>query len=158
MPNTYTQLYIHIVFAVKHREALIIEAIRERIEKYITGIVNGKKQKLYAIYIMPNHLHLLVSINPDTAISDLVRTIKSESTKYINDNKLTKSKFYWQEGFGAFSYSKSQTKNVIEYILNQPEHHRTKSFKEEYVDFLQKFEIEYDDKYLFDWIDSDFKS
>ncbi len=153
MPNTYTQLYVHVVFAVKHREALIVEAIRERIEKYITGIINGKKQKLYAIYIMPNHLHLLASINPDTAISDLVKTVKSESTKYINDNNLTKSKFYWQEGFGAFSYSKSQTKNVIEYILNQPEHHRTKSFKEEYIEFLQKFEIEYDEKYLFDWID-----
>lgn len=153
MPNTYTQLYIHIVFAVKHREALINEPIREHVEKYITGIVNGKKQKLYAIYIMPNHLHLLVSINPDTSISDFVRIIKSESTKYINDNNLTPSKFYWQEGFGAFSYSKSQTKNVIEYILNQPEHHRTKSFKEEYIDFLQKFEIEYNDQYLFDWID-----
>ena len=153
MPNTYTQLYIHIVFAVKHREALIIEAIRERIEKYITGIINGKKQKLYAIYIMPNHLHLLVSINPDTAISDLVRIIKSESTKFINDNNLTQSKFYWQEGFGAFSYSKSQIRNVIDYILNQPEHHRTKRFKEEYIDFLNKFEIEYNDKYLFDWID-----
>ena len=151
MPNTYTQLYVQIVFAEKGRENVISETIRG-IEKYITGIVQNKKHKLFAIYCMPDHLHLFLGMKPDMAVSDLVRIIKSESTKFINDNKLVSGKFAWQEGFGAFSYSESQIDTVVNYVLHQPEHHKQKSFKEEYVTFLKRFNIEYNKKYLFDWI------
>ena len=152
MPNTYSQLYIQIVFAVKGRQAFIKENFREELQKYISGIIAQKKQKLYAIYCMPDHTHILVSMKPDIAISDLVRDIKSNSSSFIDDKKFVKN-FSWQTGFGAFSYSKSQSKNVVDYILNQPEHHKKKTFKEEYTDFLQKFEIEYDEKYLFEFYD-----
>ena len=152
MPNTYSQLYIQIVFAVKGRQAFIKENFREELQKYISGIIAQKKQKLYAIYCMSDHTHILVSMKPDIAISDLVRDIKSNSSSFIDDKKFVKN-FSWQTGFGAFSYSKSQSKNVVDYILNQPEHHKKKTFKEEYIDFLQKFEIEYDEKYLFEFYD-----
>ena len=152
MPNTYSQIYIQIVFAVKGRQAFIKENFREELQKYISGIIAQKKQKLYAIYCMPDHTHILVSMKPDIAISDLVRDIKSNSSSFIDDKKFVKN-FSWQTGFGAFSYSKSQSKNVVDYILNQPEHHKKKTFKEEYIDFLQKFEIDYDEKYLFEFYD-----
>ena len=152
MPNTYSQLYIQIVFAVKGRQAFIKENFREELQKYISGIIAQKKQKLYAIYCMPDHTHILVSIKPDIAISDLVRDIKANSSSFIKEKEFVKD-FSWQSGFGAFSYSKSQSKNVVDYILNQPEHHKKKTFKEEYIDFLQKFEIEYDEKYLFEFYD-----
>ena len=153
MANTYTKLYIHIVFAVKGRANLISEKISDRVEKYISGIVNGKKQKLYAIYCMPDHLHLFLSLKPDIALSELVKLIKQETNHFITEQKLITGKFAWQEGFGAFSYAESQIDVVVKYILNQPEHHRKKTFKEEYVDFLKKFNVEYDEKYLFDWIE-----
>ena len=152
MPNTYSQLYIQIVFAVKGRNAFIKENFREELQKYISGIISEQKQKLYAIYCMPDHTHILVSIKPDIAISDLVRDIKSNSSTFIKDKNFVKD-FSWQNGFGAFSYSKSQSKNVVDYILNQPEHHKKKSFKQEYLEFLEKFEIEYDEKYLFEFYD-----
>ena len=152
MPNTYSQIYIQIVFAVKGRQAFIKENFREELQKYISGIIAQKKQKLYAIYCMPDHTHILVSIKPDIAISDLVRDIKANSSSFIKEKEFVKD-FSWQSGFGAFSYSKSQSKNVVDYILNQPEHHKKKTFKEEYIDFLQKFEIEYDEKYLFEFYD-----
>ena len=153
MPNTYSQIYIQIVFAVKGRQNLIKPKNREELQKYIGGIVQNRNQKLLAIYAMPDHIHILVGISPAIAISDFVRDIKSGSSKFINDNNWTVGKFHWQEGYGAFSYSKSQIDNVIQYILNQEEHHKRKSFREEYIDFLQKFEIEYDEKYLFNWIE-----
>jgi len=153
MANTYSQIYIQIVFAVKSRQNLIHESIRIELEKYITGIVTNKDQKLIAIYCNPDHTHILVGLKPTISISDLVRDIKANSSKFITDNNLVNGKFNWQDGFGAFSYSKSQLDNVVKYILNQAEHHKTKTFKEEYIDFLQKFEIEYDEKYLFEWID-----
>jgi putative transposase len=153
MPNTYTQLYIQIVFAVKGRQNLISEQTRERIEKYITGLVQNKGQKLYAIYCMPDHLHLFISMKPDMAISDLVRVAKSESTKFINDNNLIAGKFSWQEGFGAFSYAQSQVDTVVKYVLNQPEHHQQSTFKEEYLLLLKRFNVEYDERYLFTWIE-----
>ncbi len=152
MPNTYSQIYIQIVFAVKHRESLIHESIREQVEKYITGIITNKNQKLIAIYCNPDHTHILVGLKPSISISDLVRDIKVGSSNYIRDNKLVRGKFNWQDGFGAFSYSRSNLDNVVKYILNQAEHHKQKTFKEEYIDFLEKFEIEYDNKYLFEWI------
>jgi putative transposase len=152
MPNTYTQLYIQIVFAVKGRENLISKGNREELHKYITGIVQNRDQKLLSIFCMPDHVHLLISIKPTISISDLVRDIKAGSSKFINDSKWIQGKFNWQEGFGAFSYSKSQIDNVVKYILNQEEHHKKINFKDEYIDFLKKFEIEYNEKYLFEWI------
>ena len=152
MPNTYSQLYVQIVFAVNGRQAFIKENFREELQKYISGIIAEKKQKLYAIYCMPDHTHILVSMKPDIAISDLVRDIKSNSSSFIKEKEFVRD-FSWQTGFGAFSYSKSQSLNVVDYILNQSLHHKKKTFKEEYVEFLQKFEIEYDEKYLFDFYD-----
>lgn len=153
MANTYSQIYIQIVFAVKGRENLIKETFRDELEKYICGIVNGKNQKVLAVYCVPDHTHLLLSIKPNISISDLVRDIKVNSSGLINDRKFLRSKFHWQEGFGAFSYSKSHLDNVIKYIISQPEHHQKKTFKVEYLEFLKKFEVEYDERYLFEWID-----
>lgn len=154
MPNTYSQIYIQIVFAVKGRQNLIGKDNREELHKYITGIVQSREQKMLAIFAMPDHVHIFVGMKPNLSISDLVRDIKASSSKYINDNKWIQGKFNWQEGFGAFSYAKSQQDVVVKYILNQEEHHKTKSFKEEYLEFLEKFEIDYVEKYLFEWIES----
>ena len=153
MANTYTQIYIQIVFTVKGRQNLIPKQYREELHKYITGIITKRNQKLLAIFAMPDHLHLLVGLKPNISISDLVRDIKAGSSKFISDNNWITDKFSWQEGFGAFSYSKSQIDNVVKYILNQEEHHKTKTFKDEYLGFLEKFEIEYNEKYLFEWIE-----
>lgn len=153
MANTYTQIYIQIVFAVKGRQNLISADNREELHKFITGIVSNRGQKLFAVFAMPDHVHILVSIGPTILISDLVRDIKAGSSKFINDKKWTEEKFNWQEGYGAFSYSKSSVDSVVKYILNQEEHHKNKTFKNEYLDFLEKFEIEYNPKYLFDWIE-----
>lgn len=153
MANTYTQIYIQIVFAVKGRQNLIPKQHREELHKFITGIVSNRGQRLFAVLAMPDHVHLLVSLSPTILISDLVRDIKAGSSKFINDNRLIVGKFNLQEGYGAFSYSKGQVDNVVKYILNQEEHHRKKTFKEEYLDFLRKFDIKYDDKYLFEWIE-----
>ena len=150
MPNTYSQLYIQIVFAVKGRQNFIKESFRVELQKYISGIIAEKKQKLYAIYCMPDHTHILVSIKPDIAISNLVGTIKSNSSSFIKEKNFEKN-FSWQEGFGAFSYSKSQSIDVVNYILNQPTHHKKRTFKDEYLDLLNKFGIEYDEKYLFEF-------
>ena len=148
MANTYSQIYIQIVFAVKGRQNLIQKQNREELQKFITGIITNRKQKMLAIFAMPDHIHILVGLQPNIAISDLVRDIKAGSSKFISDQKWLANKFSWQEGFGAFSYSKSQIDNVVKYILNQEEHHKKKSFKDEYLEFLKKFEIEYKEKYL----------
>lgn len=153
MANTYSKVYIQVVFAVKGRQNLIRAEIREDLQKYITGIITNRDQKLLSIFCMPDHTHLLIGLKPSISISDLVRDIKAGSSKFINDKKLIKGKFSWQEGFGVFSYSGSQIDTVIKYIQNQEKHHNKKSFKEEYLEFLKKFEIEYDEKYLFEWID-----
>jgi putative transposase len=153
MSNTYSQIYIQIVFAVKGRQNFIKESFREEIQKYMSGIINNKKQKLYAIYCMPDHVHLLVSIKPDIAISDLVRDIKANTTSFIKEKRFVNEAFSWQEGFGAFSYSKSQTEKVVNYILNQPIHHKKKSFREEYHEFLENYDIAFDEKYVFEFYD-----
>ena len=152
MANTYTQINIQIVFAVSQRANLIPKNNREELHKYITTVIENKGQKLLAIFAMPNHIHFLIGMRPNIALSDLVRDIKSTSSNFINDKKWVKGKFSWQIGYGAFSYSNSQLERVIKYVLNQEEHHKRKSFKEEYLEFLSKFEIDYDVKYLFDWI------
>ncbi len=152
MPNTYTQIYIHIVFAVKGRENLISKNKREDLHKYISGIVQNREHKMLSIFCMPDHTHILLGLKPSISISDLVRDIKSGSCNFINQQQWVKGKFSWQEGFGAFSYSKSQIDTVVNYILDQEEHHKIRSFKEEYIDLLKKFEIDYNERYLFDWI------
>lgn len=151
MHNTYTQIYIQIVFAVQGRQNLISEKWRERLEKYICGIINHNKSKPLAIYCNPDHTHVLIGLHPATSISEMARDIKANSSKWINENKFVMGKFSWQEGYGAFSYAKSQVDAVVKYILNQPEHHKQSGFREEYLNMLQKAEIEYEEKYLFEW-------
>ncbi len=150
MANTYSQLFVQIVFSVKSREKVIPAVHREEVHKYISALVSDQGQKLMAIFCMPDHIHILVSINPEIAIASLVRKIKTESSKFINNKSWMPTKFQWQRGYGAFSYSKSQVDNVVNYILKQEEHHKSKSFKTEYRKFMKKFEIEYDEQYLFD--------
>jgi len=153
MADTYTQIYIQVVFAVKGREELIHHSWEEQLYKYITGIVQNKEQKMLAINGIPDHIHFLIGMKPTCCLSDLVREIKKSSNDFIKDNKLSKFKFSWQEGYGAFSYSHSQLDNVIAYILNQKQHHKEKTFKEEYIEFLTKFNIDFKNEYLFDWVD-----
>ncbi|MBG7611341.1 IS200/IS605 family transposase [Polaribacter sp. BAL334] len=151
MPNTYSQLYVQIVFAVKGRENLIQLSWEDELYKYITGIIQNKGQKLLAINGMPNHIHILIGFKPDCNISDLVREIKKSSHSFINEKKFCKSKFYWQEGFGAFSYNHSMLNRIISYINNQKKHHKTKTFREEYLEILQKFNVEFNQAYLFEF-------
>jgi REP element-mobilizing transposase RayT len=151
MPDTYTQLYIHVVFAVSSRQALIKPHFSSEIQRYITGIVKNKGSRLLAIKAMPDHVHILLALDPKTSISDLMREVKASSSGFMK-KKFNLSLFSWQSGYGAFSYSKSQIDSVIKYILNQEEHHRQKSFKEEYMKILVDFGVEYDEKYLFHWI------
>lgn len=153
MANTYTQIYLHIVFAVKKRQNLIDDSWKDEFHKYNCGIVNGKDQKEYAIGGVSDHIHILVSIKPNVAVSDLVRDIKANSSKWVNERNYVPGKFQWQGGFGAFSYAQSQLGNLISYINNQEKHHRKIPFKVEYLEMLEKFDVQYDEKYLFDWIE-----
>ena len=152
MPNTYSQIYLHIVFAVKGRQSLIQPEWEESLYKYISGIVQNKEQKMLAINGMPDHIHIFIGMKPTCNLSDLVREIKKSSNEFIKENKLSKYKFNWQEGFGAFSNSHSQIDAVCKYIKNQKQHHKKKLFKEEYIQLLEKYAIRYDSKYLFEWI------
>ncbi len=151
MANTYNQCYIQLVFAVKYRQNLITKNIRDEVEKYITGIIHAKKQKVLSIYCNPDHTHILVSLDTNLSIADLMRFIKSNASKFINEKKLTKSDFNWQEGYGSFSYSKKEISRVARYIETQEEHHSKKSFKKEYLELLKEHEIAYNEKYLFDF-------
>ena len=149
MANTYTQIYIHVVFAVEGRQNLIAPAHNEELQKYITGIVTAQKHKLITINNMPDHLHLLVGLRPDAALSDLVRDVKAGSSKFISEKRWMLGRFSWQEGFGAFSHARSQLDTVIRYIQNQQQHHAQQSFRDEYMELLEKFGVEYDQKYIF---------
>ena len=151
MAGTYSQLYIQVVFAVKGRDNVIVKPWRDELFKYISGIITQKGHKAIIVNGMPDHVHTFVGLRPSMAISDLVRDIKNNSSKFVNTRRLVKGRFQWQEGYGAFSYSHSQIQNVYNYVLNQEKHHRKKTFREEYLDFLKKFELEFDDKYLFEW-------
>lgn len=156
MANTYTQIHIHFVFVVKYRQGLISTLWKNELYKYITGIVQNFGHKLIIINGMPDHVHMLVGLRPNQSISDLMKTVKQHSSKWINDQKLLKARFEWQEGYAAFSYSKSDLKNVIRYIENQEVHHQKKTFSQEYKDLLKKFEVAYDEKYVFkDLTDTD---
>jgi REP element-mobilizing transposase RayT len=153
MANTYTQIYIHVIFAVQGRQSVISKGHREEVYKHITGVIKGERQKLLAINGMGDHIHILVGLRPDSALSDLVKEIKVASTNLINDKRWVRGRFSWQRGFGAFSYSRSQIPAVAAYIENQERHHSRRSFRAEYLDLLKKFEVEYDQKYLFKFID-----
>lgn len=152
MAGTFSQIYIQIVFAVAERDNLLSKTWRGEVFKYISGIIKEKKQKPIIVNGFSDHVHAFIGLRPSMNISDLVRDIKNNSSNFINDRKLVAGKFYWQEGYGAFSYGRSQIDNVYQYILNQEHHHKQKSFREEYMEFLKKFEIPFDEKYLFDWI------
>lgn len=152
MSSTYSQIYIQVVMAVQNRKALIDADWEERLFQYITGIIKQKGQKLIAINGMPDHVHIFIGLKPNCCLSDLMREVKKSSNAFINENKLSGYKFSWQEGFGAFSYSHSQIDNVVKYILNQKKHHKRKSFRDEYYEFLKNFNVAYEDKYLFEWI------
>lgn len=153
MADTFSQIYIQVVFAVQNRNALIKPEWEEELYKYITGITQNKGQKMLAINGASNHIHFFIGMKPTCCLSDLVREIKKSSNTFIREKNFTRYNFQWQEGFGAFSYSHSQLSNVIQYIEKQKEHHKKKTFKEEYLDFLKAFEIEFKDEYLFEWID-----
>jgi putative transposase len=153
MANTYSKIYIQTVFSVSNRMSLIKPAFKEDLYKYITGIVTHQGQKLIAINGMPDHIHILVGLKPTMALADLVRDVKCDSSNYINKNKWVRGKFSWQEGYGAFSYGHSQLKTIIRYIQNQEEHHSRRSFRNEYLTLLRKFDFAVVDKYVFAFID-----
>jgi putative transposase len=152
MAGTYSQIYIHIVIVVKKRDNLIPKANREELFEYLAGIIRNKGQKSIIVNGVGNHVHLFVGLKPDMKISDLVRDIKNNSTNFINRMKWINMKFSWQAGYGAFSYGESQVEAVFNYIKNQEDHHKKKTFREEYLEFLKRFNVEYDEKYLFEWI------
>jgi REP element-mobilizing transposase RayT len=154
MAGTYSQIYVHIVFVVKKRVNLIPEENLEELFEYIAGIIRNKGQESIIVNGISNHIHAFIGMKPNVCISDIARDIKNNSTNFINKQKWTKSKFSWQAGFGAFSYGQSQIEAVFNYIKNQKSHHRKKTFRDEYLEFLRRFEIEFDDRYLFDWIES----
>ena len=148
MANTYTQMYIQLVFAVQDRLSLIQPEWKDELYKHITGVVKNNKHKLIAINGMPNHLHVFVGYKPHQLIPELLQDIKGFSSKWINSRKLVKGKFSWQEGYGSFSYSHSHIDNVVKYILNQEQHHMKRTFREEYTGLLKKFNVDYDEKYI----------
>ena len=149
MANTYTQLYIHFVFAVKYRAALLSSDWDERLRLYISAITQNNGHKMLAINNMPDHLHMLIGLNPGQSISDLMRLVKGDSSEWINKENLTQSKFKWQEGYGAFSHSKSQIDKVAKYIINQQEHHKKTDFLAEYRQMLTSFDIAFEEQYIF---------
>jgi putative transposase len=151
MANTYTQCHLHLVFAVKNREALIMPSWKNDLEKYITGIVQNQKHKLLAIGSRPDHIHIFIGYNVNQLVPDLVEEIKTSSNAWIKQNKLSKYKFEWQKGYGAFTHSHSQIDPVVKYILNQDQHHQKKSFKEEYMEMLIRNNVIFNEKYLFDF-------
>ena len=155
MSNTYTQIYIHIVFAVKGRQNLIAKEHKTELHGYIMGIITNKKQTVIQINSMPDHIHILVGITPDTTVSGLVRDIKANSSKFINQKRWVMGRFEWQVGFGAFSYSRSQLDDLVKYIKNQEKHHMRKTFREEYLEILKRFNVNYDERYIFDPVEED---
>lgn len=152
MAGTYSRIHIQVVFAVKGRDNLLLKPWREEVFKYMAGIINEKGQKSIIVNGVTDHVHVFVGLKPSVALADLVRDVKNNSSNFINKKRFVQGRFSWQEGYGAFSYSYSQLDTVYKYILHQEEHHREKTFKEEYLEFLRKFEIEHDEKYLFDWL------
>jgi putative transposase len=153
MANTYSRIYLQFVFAVRNRASFIAKSNKEELHKYITGLVTNRKSKMLAVHCMPDHTHLFVGFKPVMSISDFIKEIKVETNEFINGKKWIRGRFAWQNGFGVFSYSHSHISNVIRYIQNQENHHRMTTFRREYHAFLDKFQIEYDEKYLFKFFD-----
>ena len=153
MPDTYSQIFLHFIFAVKDPEELIREDIRERVEQYMTRLIQGKKCRLMAIYCMPDHVHLLVQLHPTIAPALLVQVLKVETTNFINENRLTDNHFYWQHAYGCFSHSREELKRILAFIREQPQHHSAKNFREEYLELLTFYHIDYQDEYLFDFFE-----
>ncbi len=153
MANTYTQIHIQAVFAVQNRDCIIKSSWNDELYKYITGIVQNNKHKMLSINGMPDHVHILFGFRASQSLSELMQDIKGSSSKWINEKRFVKGKFSWQEGYGAFSYSKSELPNVIQYIKNQEGHHKKRSFIEEYEDLLKEFEIVYDERFVFKPVD-----
>lgn len=153
MAGTFSQIYIQIVFAVKYRRNLIHASFEEEVYKYISGIITGKGQKSLAVNGMPDHIHIMVGLKPSMCVADLVRDIKNNSTNFINEKGWFKNKFCWQDGYGAFSYSQSNFGRVVDYIRNQKQHHEKRTFRDEYFSLLKKFDISFDEKYLFEFYD-----
>ena len=149
MANTYTQIHIQAVFTVQDRDSIILSNFKDELYKYITGIVQNNKHKLLAINGMPDHIHILFGFRPSQSLSDLMQDIKGASSRWINEKRFVRSKFSWQEGYGAFSYSRADVPTIIRYILQQQEHHKRRNFIEEYLDLLKESEIEYDDRFVF---------
>jgi REP element-mobilizing transposase RayT len=149
MANTYSRIYIHVVFAVEGRQALIPKQRKEALHKFITGVVSHREQKLLAVHSMPDHTHMFIGQKPSIALSDLVRDVKNASANFINESQWVGGRFRWQEGFGAFSYSHSQIGTVIRYIENQERHHVRRTFREEYLNLLKKFEVPHDERFIF---------
>ena len=149
MANTYTQIHIHTVFAVQNRISLINKSWQERLYKYIIAVIQKHGHKVLSIGGMPDHVHILFGFRPTQALSDLVREVKRDSSEWINKEKLVMGRFSWQEGFSAFSYGKSQIPDVANYIATQEKHHKKRTFREEYLEFLKKFDVEYDVRYIF---------
>lgn len=149
MPNTYTQIHVQLVFAVRFRQALITKEYKSDLFKYMTGIIQHYEHKVLAINGVPDHVHILIGQRPTQALSELVQKVKANSSKWINEQRFVPGRFEWQSGFGAFSYSKSQVETVINYIRNQEEHHKHVRFLDEYQAFLNDFEIDYDGQYIF---------
>jgi len=152
MAGTFSQIYIQVVFAVKGRENLIGKKWKDELNKYLAGIIKRKGQKPIIINGMPDHIHAFIGLKPVMAISDLVRDMKNNSSNFINENKFIVGKFSWQEGYGAFSYSHSHINAVFNYIKNQEAHHSKRTFRDEYMELLKKFEVAYNEKFLFKWI------
>jgi REP element-mobilizing transposase RayT len=152
MAGTYSQIYLQIVIGVKYRENLIQKIWKDRLFQYISGIITNKSHKSIIVNGVSDHVHLFIGFKPAYSISDLVRDVKNNSSNFINDNKFVHGKFMWQEGYGVFSYSHSHIESVYNYIKNQEKHHAKKCFKDEYIGLLNKFNIQYDEKYLFNWI------
>lgn len=149
MANTYTQIHIHVVFAVQNRESLIRPEWEGELYRYVSGIIKNHEHRVLQINGMPDHVHVLFGMRPHQALSDLMKQVKQDSSRWINQQGFVRGKFSWQTGYGAFSYSKSQLPKAISYIQKQKEHHRTKSFQEEYLEFLKAFEIDFNQAYIF---------
>lgn len=153
MPNTFSQIYLQFVFAVKGRQSLIPKQHKEELHKYMTALVQARKAKMLAVNCMPDHVHLFVGFKPSVLISDFVKEIKVQSNEFIKEKKWIQQNFSWQEGYGVFSYGHSQIDRVCKYVLNQEEHHKRKTFKQEYLEFLERFAIPFEEKYLFEWVE-----
>lgn len=151
MANTFSQIYLQFVFAVRHRQSLIPKEHKEEFHKYITALVQNRKAKMIAVHSMPDHTHLFVRFSPSISISDFIKEIKVESNEFLNNQSWMKSKFNWQEGYGVVSYGHSQIDTVAKYVLNQEQHHKKKTFREEYLEFLDRFQIPFEEKYLFEF-------